>query len=87
MNEEEKLAALEAELEKVREPFWILCAQCGRRVEMQISKYDFSRWKEQGVSPQEAFPYLTPGEREMFISRTCEPCFDAMFPPDEEEAP
>ena len=28
---------------------------------------------------QDIFPYLTPGERELLISGTCETCFHEMF--------
>lgn len=61
-----------------REPFDVQCRQCHMIRTVQISREDFSQWQD-GVLIQNAMPYLTPGERELLISRICEPCFDKMF--------
>lgn len=37
-----------------------------------------------GAHAQHAFPMLSPGERELMISGVCEPCWDVMFPEDED---
>ena len=34
---------------------------------------------------QEVFPYLTPSERELLISNTCDTCWNAMFPDEDED--
>jgi hypothetical protein len=38
-----------------------------------------------GAHVQDAFPMLSPDERELMISGVCGPCFDAMFPEEEED--
>ena len=54
------------------------CRVCLNQVEMQVHIEDVTAW-ENGALIQNAMPYLTPGEREVLISGTCEPCFDRMF--------
>jgi hypothetical protein len=39
---------------------------------------DYQSWKR-GELIQRAMPYLTPAEREMYISQTCALCWEAMF--------
>ena len=57
---------------------WTTCRVCKNQVEMQVHIEDVTAW-ENGKLIQDAMPYLTPGEREVLISGTCEPCFDRMF--------
>ena len=57
---------------------WSTCRVCKNQVEMQVHIEDVTAW-ENGEKIQNAMPYLTPGEREVLISGTCEPCFDRMF--------
>lgn len=54
------------------------CYCCGNNVRMNIVPSDYWDWK-QGKHIQDAMPYLNAGEREMFISRTCNKCFEKMF--------
>ena len=35
-----------------------------------------------GTSAQDAFPYLSPEERELIISQTCSECWEHMFDED-----
>jgi hypothetical protein len=39
----------------------------------------------QGASVQQVMPDLSPEDRERFMSGYCSPCWDAMFPDDDEE--
>jgi len=40
---------------------------------------------EEGALVQDAFPDLTPGEREMLISQTCDNCWKKLFGDDNQE--
>lgn len=54
----------------------ILCISYGA---ITIKSDDFDRYKS-GAMVQEAFPYLTPGQREFyFLSHWCEDCYDEVF--------
>ncbi len=55
------------------------CRECGSIQQMLVNINDMRRWDSQGLYIQDAMPYLTVGEREFFISETCEPCFYKMF--------
>ncbi len=57
---------------------WTTCRVCKNQVEMQVHIEDVTAW-ENGEKIQNAMPYLTPAEREVLISGTCEPCFDRIF--------
>ena len=57
---------------------WTTCRVCLNQVEMQVHIEDVTAW-ENGALIQNALPYLTPGEREVLIRGTSEPCFDRMF--------
>ena len=61
------------------------CRICHGSIELEIEPKDYIRWKS-GTHIQHAMPYLTPGQRELLISNTCEPCFDKMFPPEDYNA-
>ena len=63
---------------KEKTTMWTTCRVCKNQVEMQVHIEDVTAW-ENGKLIQDAMPYLTPGEREVLISGTCEPCFDRMF--------
>ena len=64
--------------------FGIDCVQCGHEFTMMANEMDVANWREGSVFIQDAMPYLSDGERELFISGTCGACFDKMFPPDSE---
>ena len=61
------------------------CRLCGKLVEMLVNPKDLSDWKSEKKYIQDAMPYLSAGEREILISKTCDECFDKMFPPNPEE--
>lgn len=56
----------------------VTCGHCKGSFDVFVNQDDFISWQS-GVAIQRAMPYLTPGQRELFISKTCEPCFDKMF--------
>ena len=60
------------------------CQKCGDSQTMLVKKTDLRAWKN-GEYIQNAMPYLTGDERELLISGTCGPCFDNMFPDEDEE--
>lgn len=58
----------------------IKCDICGEIIVVKVRPEDYDRY----LSPdrphiQDIFPYLTPAERELFISHTCESCWNKMF--------
>ena len=55
------------------------CIMCSKIVTLYVNELDFYAWNEAGASIQEAFPYLTPDEREIMISSICGECFDGMY--------
>ncbi len=60
------------------------CQKCGDTQTVLVKKSDLLNWKK-GEYIQSAMPYLTGDERELLISGTCGPCFDNMFPDEDEE--
>jgi hypothetical protein len=58
----------------------ITCQRCNKEQPMiEIDHWNLVRWRD-GFKIQDAMPDLTPGQRELIISGTCEKCFDEMFP-------
>lgn len=62
------------------------CRFCGTTHTMTVCIDDYFDWQD-GELIQIAMPYLTPGERELLKSQTCQACWDKMMAglPDEEE--
>lgn len=58
------------------------CVFCGKEVSLVVDELDYMKY-EGGMHVQDCFPYLTPGERELFISGICSSCFDETFKEDE----
>lgn len=56
------------------------CPFCGKRQSVMVYTKDYKKWARGQLLAQEAFPYLTPNEREIIISGICSKCF-----PSEEE--
>lgn len=55
------------------------CNKCEGSSALKVSKEDYFSFVNNGVFVQDAFPYLSVGERELLISSTCGKCFDEMF--------
>lgn len=64
----------------------IPCLHCKKEENIEVSAEALQRWKN-GLLAQEAFPDLSPEQREMFISKICPSCWDKLFGPMEEENP
>ena len=60
------------------------CPFCGRGHEVEVNESDYWDWDD-GVHVQDAFPYLSAGEREMLVSGICPDCWDKMFGQEEDE--
>jgi hypothetical protein len=59
----------------------VCCEMCGQYYTIFYNREDMISWLSGSLPIQEAMPYLTAGERELFISGTCSTCFDFLFPP------
>jgi hypothetical protein len=63
------------------------CIVCKKQVAMRVDSEDVQRFNE-GMFVQHAFadrngvPYLTPGERELWIEELCEECWYLLCPAD-----
>lgn len=61
----------------------VTCWQCRRKYVLLVSESGYDRWRA-GAFIQDALPELSAEERELLISKTCDPCFNEMFPEDED---
>lgn len=59
------------------------CVLCGKTVSLMVRPQDVVDHKR-GKLVQNAFPYLSADERELFVSGICGTCFDEMFKGDDE---
>lgn len=60
----------------------IRCVNCNENYDVWVDPADLAAWSE-GELIQDVLDYLTPGERELLMSGTCDACWDKLFPPDE----
>ena len=56
----------------------IFCRDCGKEFRIHVFSDDLAKWRN-GMSIQNAMPYLDAATRELFISQTCGDCWDKMF--------
>lgn len=61
----------------------IPCRMCHEPQTLQLSIAGLKA-RAEGAFVQDAFPELTPGEREMLISQTCDNCWKRLFGEPEE---
>jgi hypothetical protein len=54
------------------------CTSCGKKVTMTVRIEDVAK-RANGMKVQDAFPYLSPAQREMFITGICGDCWNEMF--------
>ncbi len=59
------------------------CPWCGRDYEIRVPYDGYIKWRS-GVLIQNAFPTLTPTERECMITGYCAECQDKLFGDEEE---
>ena len=57
------------------------CRTCGEEVRLIVDLEDLFLWRN-GALVQRAFPYLSPGDRELLVSGKCGACFDRLFTDD-----
>ena len=57
----------------------IICSVCFKSYIIMVNSQDLYDYVHCGKLAQNAFPYLSPAERELIISQTCGPCFDNLF--------
>lgn len=62
-----------------KQPVKRTCKRCKKRVSFVVWADDWDAWKSGELLIQDAFWYLTAGEREILISKICGKCFDEMF--------
>jgi hypothetical protein len=54
----------------------IRCGMCKKGYTLRVNLSDLDRWNHKDGLAQDIFPYLSPDERELLISRICGTCFD-----------
>lgn len=62
------------------------CQACHKDIEIKVRPQDVEEYQSGGARPvQLIFNYLTPAERELFLSGLCGKCWSTVFPPEPEE--
>ena len=59
--------------------YGLKCWRCGNEVVVMAYEMDVAHYQA-GAYMQDALPYLTAAERELFISGSCDDCWKIMFP-------
>ena len=57
----------------------LICNNCGHLFIINVNKEDFNKNMRHEEYIQDALPYLTAGERELILSKTCDDCYNKMF--------
>ena len=58
----------------------VTCVHCKREFVLKVRVQDYLLFDMPNRPHiQDIFPYLTPAERELLISHTCQECWDKMF--------
>ena len=57
----------------------IRCKKCLEIKEVKVQEADYEKFMRGEGLIQNIFPYLSPGERELFQTQICDTCFKAMF--------
>lgn len=82
MSKQEKrdilMKAIKGENEKNLDDVAVQCKVCANVNVVKVDKVDLDNWQA-GELIQNAMPYLTPSERELFITGICGDCFEKMF--------
>jgi hypothetical protein len=57
------------------------CPMCGEDITLKLEVAQLRQWHRMGgnLSVQQAFPTLSPDDREFLISQTCGKCYDRLF--------
>jgi len=54
------------------------CRICKKTKKILVDGVDWINWQYNGMHVQNAFPYLSPNDREILISDICGDCFDRL---------
>lgn len=65
------------EISKITIP--VKCRCCGTEYKIRVYPEDLSAFNRGDKLVQEAFPYLSPDDRELLLTRTCPVCWDKLF--------
>ncbi len=57
----------------------ITCRLCGKVYTVTVEKSDYEKYQSGESYIQDIFPYLSPADRELLISQTCDECWHKMF--------
>jgi hypothetical protein len=57
----------------------LICHNCGQLFIINVNKEDFNKYMNHEGYIQDVLPYLTAGERELILSKTCNDCYNKMF--------
>lgn len=57
----------------------IPCRMCGTVHKFNVDETMLNKFQNGTIHAQHAFPELSPGDREMFISQTYPTCWDKLF--------
>jgi hypothetical protein len=63
----------------------VRCVWCGKYYAVPMTQEQYRMIEDRTACIQNILPDHSPGERELFISGTCDKCWDDMFSFDEEE--
>lgn len=57
----------------------INCSHCGKAYLLAYDQGDYNDWKSGEKLIQDALYYLSAGDRELLLSKTCDSCWNDMF--------
>lgn len=57
----------------------VKCRKCDTVVKFRIPEEGIKKY-QQGALIQDAFPHLSPSQREMLMTQTCDRCWYKLFP-------
>ena len=60
------------------------CAHCDYKEKITVPEADYDAWMGGMKLIQDVFHYLTPSQRELMLSGTCDTCWKKFFPNSEE---
>lgn len=55
------------------------CPFCNKPHEVEVNETDYLDWQDGALNAQDAFPYLSAGERELLITGIDSECWNKMF--------
>lgn len=63
----------------------VQCKSCGKIFNLEVKATSYDSYCRGMMHAQDAFPELTPAERELLISGLCGECWDALFDDEDDE--